>query len=87
MLGVFVGGFTVESAEAAVETVNAAVRGEMLSLESHCRTIQDVDEQCCDGATAPLVEAAEHRGIPVYRLSMDGLVQLGEGVHQRAERE
>lgn len=68
---------------AAVETVNAAIHGEILSLESHCRTIQDVDEQCCDGATAPMVEAAERRGIPIYRCGMEGLVQLGEGVRQR----
>lgn len=68
---------------AAIETVNAAVRSETLSLESHCRTIQDVDEQCCDGATAPLVEAAERRRIPVHRLNEEGLIQLGEGVRQR----
>ncbi|MFL6227190.1 MAG: cyanophycin synthetase [Pyrinomonadaceae bacterium] len=70
--------------QVAVELVEALLKGEEYPLEVKLaearRLVADYE---LGPSTRAIVEAAERRNIPVYRIGTESLVQLGYGKHRR----
>lgn len=75
------------TAEAAVRIANALVKGESYNLEGDIKALHDLWEEGYLGpSTTAIVEEAQKRGIPFYKLNDDALIQLGQGVNQKRIR-
>jgi cyanophycin synthetase len=68
----------------AVELVEALIKGEAYPLEEKLKAARSlVARHALGPSTRAIVEAAERRNIPAFRIGPGSLVQLGYGKHRR----
>lgn len=72
------------AAQAAFDIANALIEGKEYDLDKDICALQDIYEQEKFGpSTGSIVQEAEKRNIPWFRLNGDSLLQLGYGVNQK----
>ncbi|HRN79511.1 MAG TPA: cyanophycin synthetase [Ferruginibacter sp.] len=77
----------IRAARMAVETVQAVIDQQEISLEPFIQELREIRENTRLGpSTGCIVDEAAKRGIPFIRLNKYSLVQLGYGVNQKRIR-
>ncbi|MBX2940450.1 MAG: cyanophycin synthetase [Ferruginibacter sp.] len=77
----------IRAARMAVETVQAVIDQQEISLEPFIQELREIREKTRLGpSTGCIVDEAAKRGIPFIRLNKYSLVQLGYGVNQKRIR-
>lgn len=74
----------LRAGEMAVDIVEKLFQGNITDIEPLILELTNIKEHCMLGpSTASIVDEAQRRGIPYFRLNDDSYIQLGQGVYQR----
>lgn len=74
----------LKAGEMAVDIVEKLFQGIITDLEPLLLELINIKEHCMLGpSTASILNEAQRRGIPYFRLNDDSYIQLGQGIYQR----